>query len=95
MPERAEVLKQLLEAVERYLSGRSTLVEFEAWFVPVAWRIDASVGSQDPLEALTGEIYLRLAQNDLGDLREPKLREVLADAATRARVALEGDNRAY
>jgi hypothetical protein len=93
MPERAEVLKQLLEAVERYLSGRSTLVEFEAWFVPVAWRIDASVGSQDPLEALTGEIYLRLAQNDLGDLREPKLRELLADATTRARVALEGHNR--
>ena len=92
MPDRPDVLKQLIEAVERYLNGKSTLVDFEAWFVPVAWRIDASVGSQDPLEALAGEVYLRLAENDLGDLREPELRELLTGAGARARVALEGDN---
>ena len=61
--------------------------------MPVAWGIDASMGSLDPLEALAGEIYLRLAENDLGDLRDPELRELLADAASRARGALEDDNR--
>ena len=44
---------------------------------------------------LVHEVYLRLAENDLGDLREPELRELLADAASRARLALvEDDNRA-
>src|SRR3954454_12488106 len=91
----AGALKQLLDALDRYLSGKTTLVAFEAWFVPVAWRIDASVGSDDPLEALAGEVYLRLAENDLGDLREPELRELLAAATGRARLALvEDDNRA-
>jgi len=91
---RADALEQLLEALEHYLSGTTSLVQFEAWFVPVAWRIDASVGSQDPLEALTGEVYLRLAQNDLGDLREPELRELLAGAVSQTRARLiEHDNR--
>ena len=93
--DRPDVLGQLLNAIRRYLCGRDTLVEFETWFVPVAWRIDASAGSPDPLEALAGEVYLRLAENDLGDMREPELRELLAAAADRARMTLvEDDDRA-
>ena len=54
VPDGADILKQLLEAVERYLSGKGTLVEFEAWFVPVAWGIDASMGSLDSARSAGG-----------------------------------------
>ena len=81
------MLPRILEAVDRYVDGELNLTDFETWFVPAAWEISAPVGRQDALHELAAEIFLRIAENDLGHLPEVEFRTALAEAANRARAA--------
>jgi hypothetical protein len=79
------MLPGILEAVDRYVHGDMTLVDFEEWFVPTAWDVSSTAGEGSALHDLAAEIYLRIAENDLGHLPEAELKKSLAVAADKAR----------
>jgi hypothetical protein len=79
------MLPRILEAVDRYVHGEVTLVSFEEWFVPTAWDVSRTASEGSALHDLAAEIYLRIAENDLGHLPEAELKKSLASAAEKAR----------
>jgi hypothetical protein len=87
MRSRDSMLPRILEAVDKYVHGSITLLEFEEWFIPAAWNISGQVGNQAPVEALAGEIWLRIAEHDRGHLPEDEMRKLLGEAADRAKTA--------
>jgi hypothetical protein len=80
------MLPRILEAVDRYVHGKMSLVSFEEWFVPTAWDVSRTADEDPALHALAAEIYLRIAENDLGHLPEDELKKTLALAADKARI---------
>jgi hypothetical protein len=63
-----------------YLAGEITLRQFEDWFVPASWN-RAGQGNAS-LDALIGEIELRLAELTSGHRTEMELRELLSPLVT-------------
>jgi len=59
--------------LRRYLAGLSTLKAFEDWFWITTWDTDSG---------LVGQIRLRLAEHDRGDLDEDELKSELFVAAS-------------
>jgi len=80
------MLPRILEAVDSYVHGKMSLVSFEEWFVPTAWDVSRTGGEDSALHTLAAEIYLRIAENDLGHLPEDELKKTLALAAEKARI---------
>lgn len=67
-----------------YVSGRVSLREFQEWFVPRAWIIDADA---DPNQAeLAGHIELLLAEWSNGHWTEDELKDKLSRYAVRVHV---------
>jgi hypothetical protein len=76
---------RIREHLADYVSGKTSLWEFDDWFIPATWDVDKS-GDQ-PLIDLTYEIILRLAEYSNGDCSEAELKDLLrpvVDAAVPA-----------
>lgn len=65
-----------------YVAGKTSLREFDEWFIPETWDVDRS-GDQ-PLIDLTYEIILRLAEYSNGDCSETELKRLLRPLVTAA-----------
>jgi len=68
---------EIRERLGRYLSGETSLREFDTWFVPATWDVECQT---DPRAYdTTNEIYLRLAEYSNGDWSEAELRQLLRE----------------
>ena len=65
-----------------YVAGRTSLLEFDEWFIPETWDVDKS--DDRPLIDLTYEIILRLAEYSSGDCSEAELKDLLRPLVTAA-----------
>lgn len=70
---------ELHARVTAYVSGRSSLREFQEWFVPVAWALDERENPDQVLVA--GAIELLLAEWSNGHWTEDELKEKLSEYA--------------
>jgi len=63
------------ERLAAYLAGRTSVADFDAWFVPATWELRP----EDDPEAhdLANEIFLRLAEYGQGHRTEPDLKALL------------------
>jgi len=73
--------------LSRYVSGESSLEQFEDWFLPAAWNLTPDPDGE--AYDLASELWLRLAEYDNGDWSEEELRRFFrkltkADAPGRA-----------
>jgi hypothetical protein len=64
---------QIRAQIARYLTGAITLNEFQEWFVPEAWVVEASSPAYD----LAQTIELLLAEYTSGHRTQDELREAL------------------
>jgi hypothetical protein len=69
------LMTELQDRLESYLSGKTTLREFEEWFVPATW--DAQDTSNPQLERLRNIIDARIAEYTNGDWTEDELKDFL------------------
>jgi hypothetical protein len=77
------------ERLAQYLDARITLREFQAWFVPATWNLEATA---DPAAFnLATEIELRLAEFTNGHITESQLRDIFLSIATTYTVTVELD----
>jgi hypothetical protein len=76
-------VRAIVEAVASYVDGKSTLIQFEDWFIPSAWKQGAKATTKT--STLANEIYLRIAEYDRGHLDEDGLRTLLQEAVQKAR----------
>ena len=68
--------RQIRLCLANYLAGKSSLREFEEWFVPHALSVVEEHGSQ-VAEDLTYDIELRLAEFSSGGWTEDELKDLL------------------
>lgn len=80
------MLPRILEVVDSYVHGKMSLISFEEWFIPTAWDVSKTADKDSALFGLAAEIYLRIAENDLGHLPEDEFKKTLALAAEKARI---------
>lgn len=70
-----------------YLAGKTSLQQFDEWFVPAAWNVTPA---SDPEAAdLVGEIYLRVAEYTNGDWDEEELKGLLRPHVNRIPISLQ------
>lgn len=70
------MLREILARVSDYVTGVSSLEEFEDWFIPATWGIN---GTQDAgAAAAANQISLRLAEFLNGDWSELELKDQLS-----------------
>ncbi len=83
---RAPLAPDIRRALTDYLDGRTSLREFDHWFVPATSDLEQAV---DPAAYdLAGEIDLRLAEYNRGHWTENELRTVLRPLIERTPVVL-------
>lgn len=71
--------RQIREHLARFVDGRASLEEFDAWFSPATLNVEQL---DDPgAEDLTWEIMLRLAEYSNGDRSLAETRAILRDYA--------------
>ncbi len=70
----------------RYLAGEIGLGEFQEWFVPATW--DQPGKGDSEIDALIGEIELRLAEYTGGHRDEKDLRTLLVPLVTNYRIRI-------
>ena len=83
MPSSIEV--EISERVAQYVAGDLSLREFQEWFVPRSWGIDAA--GDIHAAKLANEIELFLAEFSNGDWSEGELREKLRRECLRSQLA--------
>ena len=71
---------EIREHLRRYVDGRISLREFDAWFVPATREVDRT-GPPEAID-LTYEVFLRLAEYTNGDWTESELKEILRRVAS-------------
>ena len=76
---------EIHERVAEYGAGKLSLREFQEWFVPRAWSMDAM--NDAPAARLANAIELLLAEFSNGDWSEEELREKLSRECRSARAA--------
>ena len=73
------ITEQIQSALRKYLSGTSSLREFDETFLSIAWDAPESLDSQ--ASKLRGEILLLLAEYTAGHRSESELKEQLREIA--------------
>jgi len=69
------LLREIRSRLGRYLSGKSSLLQFRKWFDVETWGLAAEPDS--PVRRLAGEIELRIAEFTNGHRTEDDLRTLL------------------
>jgi len=64
-----------------YLSGATSLADFENWFVPILWDID---NEDENTREMAGTVHILIAEFSRGGLTLERLREGLAGAISAA-----------
>jgi hypothetical protein len=80
-----DLLLDIRTQLGRYLSGKSSLLQFRKWFDGETWGLAAE--SDSPARQIAGEIELRLAEFTNGHLSETELRALLQPLLVREQVA--------
>jgi hypothetical protein len=71
----SELEPGIQQHVKQYLSGVTSLADFENWFVPVLWDID---GQEEKTREMAGTVHILIAEFSRGDLTLEGLRQGLA-----------------
>lgn len=71
-------VRAIVDAVDSYVDGSLTLTAFEDWFMPETWNLGA--GRPTKASKLANEIWLRLAEHDMGHVDEHELKSLLRAA---------------
>lgn len=71
--------RELRHRAADYVSGRSTLRDFELWLAPLAWSIDDAADAT--LRDLVNRLELRIAEYTSGAWSDEQLRQLIEDIA--------------
>jgi hypothetical protein len=66
---------EVRERLGEYVEGRSTLRQFQEWFIPIAWHVSGP--NPNPTDDLSSMVELALAEFSNGHWTEQELKEIL------------------